>query len=104
MNKVQKLISMVAGVALLAGCAVALSSTGEHKTLEGKLVLKGSMPMVQTILVQPDRQQWELMGVPRARAEALQNRQVVAQGVVVRPAKGGFLPPGLRVTSISEMR
>ncbi|WP_350571791.1 hypothetical protein, partial [Pseudomonas sp. H26/SER47-MNA-CIBAN-0231] len=86
-----KSLSIAAVLAILAlfGCAAAASSAGKLLTLEGKLVLKGSMPMVQTILILPDRQQWELQGVPRARAEALQNRQVIAQGVVVRPAKDG---------------
>lgn len=102
MKKIKLIWEVLATVALVTSCALAPGLAGDTRTLEGKLVQKGSAPMPQPVLVLQDRQQWELEDVPAPRAEALQNRTVTVEGVVVRPKKDGILLPRLRVTRLTE--
>ena len=90
------LVCTVAIASATAACGAA-PRVGEHRRLEGTLVLKGNEPHTVPVLVLPGSQQWELLDVQPAAAAALQNRKVRASGVVARLADEGPLLPALRV-------
>lgn len=98
------MLAAILTLASFAGCASATPPlhAGDNVVLKGKLVLKGSMPMVRVVLVRSDTEQWDLVDVPVQTAATLQNKEVTATGAVVRAAPSGMLPPSLRVTTLAE--
>lgn len=107
----KQFITLTLLAATLAGCTAAASSTASTSTtpklgdtlmLQGKLVLKGSAPMVYPVLLLAN-DQWELQNVPAEVAATLQNREVSAEGTVTRATSTGLQLPSLHVTKIVPM-
>ena len=100
--KKHMMVSALLALAFAAtGCAAGSGQPAADLTvLQGKLVLKGSMPRPQVMLVRPGAESWELEGVTADTAASLQNQQVQAEGVVTRAIRTGVLPPCLKVTKL----
>jgi hypothetical protein len=97
------LISALLAALSSTGCATASPpQQGAATEVTGKLVMKGSMPIVWGGLIRSDTKElWEVQGVARETLERLQNKTVRVEGVVVRAAPEGPLLPSLRVTRIT---
>jgi hypothetical protein len=98
------ILAAVLAIPCFTGCASPTPPprAGDNVVLKGKLVLKGSMPMVRVVLVRSDTEQWDLVEVPPQTAAALQNKEVTATGAVVRAVPSGMWAPSLRVTTLAE--
>lgn len=96
-------------LALSTGCAtptVAVAASpapevGEQVTMSGKLVIKGSMPMLQAVLTRETGERWELKGIQPLTAARLQNKRVLVEGKVVRAKASPMLLPSLTLTNIT---
>lgn len=73
---------------------------GERVTLTGQLVIKGSMPMLQAVLIRESGERWELKDVQPMDAARLQNKAITVEGKVARNAATAMLYPSLAVTGI----
>lgn len=87
--------------ALLVSLSAGVQAENAKLELQGQLVLKGSLPKVQPVLVMADAQEWVLLDVPAAVAERHQGRRVVVRGTRVSGASVGSLLPGLAVEGIT---
>lgn len=74
---------------------------GEHVTLTGQLIIKGSMPMLQAVLIRESGERWELKGVQPMEAARWQNKPVTVDGKVERNVGTPMLYPSLTVTTIA---
>jgi len=97
-----KLTNIFSLAALLACFVSAAHAENSRTELQGQLVLKGSLPKVQPVLVMANAQEWVLLGVPAAVAERHQNRRVVVRGTRVPGASVGSLLPGLAVEALID--
>ena len=102
----KRLFALALPLVMSAACASGVSgvssvSLGGPVELSGKLVLRGNDPFVYPV-VYDARGVWELQGVPKAQASALQNQQVSVRGTVTRLDPGGFQLPAVQVKSLEQ--
>lgn len=102
-------VALLLGALVCTGCAGQGEGPAERAAhggsqvvaaLTGKLVLKGNMPMFQTVLVQDSGQQWELQGVSQVQAEGLQNKIVLVEGFPGPTVATGSLRRTFKVRTI----
>lgn len=103
-------------LALAAGCAASPNAApaptpapadarykvGEQVTLNGQLVIKGGMPMLQAVLIQESGERWELKGIQPMDAARLQNKAVTVDGQVDRNVASPMLYRSLKVTTVLQ--
>ncbi|WP_345251782.1 hypothetical protein [Pigmentiphaga soli] len=84
----------------LLACAHAGPQPGDHLSLQGRLVLKGSDPLFTPVLIVAGEQggQWELRGMERSEALRLQSTMLRVSGTVLQV--GAALPAVLRVEEV----
>jgi hypothetical protein len=98
-RKKRRFIALIAAFAF-SGCAATPPAPGQTVTLTGKLVLKGSAPMIRPTLQVDEGNHWDLTAVDRATAIALQNRRVTVVGKVTPAGTEPTLLRSLRVTAL----
>ena len=85
----------------LAACAQP-APAGGTVTLTGKVVVNGSAPFQQPVLLTAGGQAWALDALPVEQARALDGRTVTVTGVVLRAAAPGTWGPAVRVERVER--
>lgn len=98
------LAACVALALAAAGCSATTPAARGALVLEGTLVLRGNEPHTSFVLLRPNGEQWELLGVSAETGRPLQNRQVRASGTVTRPPGAGLRLPAVQVTDLRPVR
>ncbi|WP_454720252.1 MULTISPECIES: hypothetical protein [Cupriavidus] len=97
------LLLAVALCLVLAACAAQPAPAGSTVTLTGKVVVNGSAPFRQAVLLTAGGQAWQLDALPDAQARALDGHAATVTGVVLRAAQPGVWGPALRVERVEAV-